>query len=81
MGQYHTLDVELGQPFTIEKDCWDWLHLERLQDACDPGKKAEVAGVVMQEGLAHVCLVTTMTTVTKLRLERKMPKKSQVYEF
>lgn len=75
MGQYHTLDLELNFPFTVEKECWDPVYLDTLKAACDPGAKADVAAVVMQEGLAHVCLITSSLTITRARLERPMPKK------
>ena len=45
MGQYHTLDLEVGRPCMIEKQCWDFVFMNILNDACDPGKKAEVAVV------------------------------------
>ena len=78
MGQYHTVDIEVGQPITLEKQCWDTISLERLTEASDPAAKADMAAIVMQEGLAHVCLVTSSMTVTRSRIERRMPKKGQV---
>lgn len=75
MGQYHTIDLELGHSFTIEKERWDQIYLDKLDEACDPSAKAEIAAVVMQEGLAHVCLITSSLTVTRSRIERRMPKK------
>ena len=77
MAQFHTVEVELRQKFRLEKSCWDAIHLQRISDACDPTKKADLAVVVMQEGLAHVCLVTPALTLTKARIERPMPKKNQ----
>ena len=78
MGQFHTIDIELNQPITLEKECWDTISIERLDESSDPAKKAELAAVVMQEGLAHVCLVTSSMTVTRAKIERRMPKKGQV---
>ena len=78
MGQYHTIDLELDRPFTIEKDCWDSIFLSLLDEACNPTKKAELAAVVMQEGLANVCLITSSMTVVKAKIERRIPSKSQV---
>lgn len=78
MGQFHTVEVELHQKFRLEKACWDAIHLQRISDASDPMKKADLAVVVMQEGLANVCLVTPALTLTKARIERPMPKKNQV---
>jgi protein pelota len=39
MGQYHTLELEMNRKFTLEKDCWDTICLERLQLACDIASK------------------------------------------
>eukprot|EP01041_Mallomonas_annulata_P003773 gene3773-7490_t len=77
MGQYHTLELELDHPFWLEKDCWDAIYMDRLKESSDPARKAEVAAIVMQEGLAHICVLTTAMTVTKARIERTMPKKRQ----
>lgn len=32
----------------------------------------------MQEGLANVCLVTSAMTITRAKIERKIPKKDMV---
>jgi protein pelota len=58
----------------------DSLFLQGLDDACDISTRAEVAALVMQEGLAHICLITPAMTVTKLKIERNLPKKRQVQE-
>lgn len=39
IGAYHTLDLELNQVFSIEKDIWDVIHLERIETSSDPSKK------------------------------------------
>ena len=78
LGQYHNMEIELAQSFTIEKDCWDHFYLELLDEVADPSKKSEVAAIVLQEGLCHVCLVTSAMTITRSRIERAMPKKKQV---
>lgn len=73
------MELELNHSFDLEKDCWDTIYLERIQEACNPGAKADIAAVVMQEGLAHVCLITQSMTITKSRIERTFAKKSQVH--
>jgi len=78
LGQYHTLEIEKDHPISIEKPSWDAIYLERIDEAVDPGKLAEIAVVVMQEGLAHLCLVTSAMTITKARIEKNIPKKKQV---
>ena len=43
LGAHHTLTLELHQNFTIEKDCWDQIYLEILEEACNPDRQAELA--------------------------------------
>lgn len=76
MGQYHTLELELGFPYTLEKPEWDQLHLERLRESADTSRKAELVCIVVDEGLCHICLVTSAMTLTKARIERHFPKKN-----
>eukprot|EP00605_Chrysophyceae_sp_TOSAG23-4_P002915 GSChrysophyteH1.ASY1.ANO1.3210.1 assembled CDS len=75
MGQYHTLTLETGRPFTIFKEEWDTVYMSRVEESSDTAAKAEIAAIVMQEGLAHVCLVTPFMTQTRARIERRLPKK------
>jgi len=75
MGAHHTLVLEKNQNFSIEKECWDQVFLEILEEAANPEQQAELAAVVMQTGLAHVCLITGSITVTKGRIETNIPKK------
>lgn len=75
MGQYHTIDIELNTKFTLWKFCWDSISAERLEVACDPAKKADLIGLVMQPGLAYLCLITDSMTVVKSKIEVNIPKK------
>ncbi|XP_071944985.1 protein pelota homolog isoform X1 [Antedon mediterranea] len=75
MGAYHTLDLELNRKFTLAKECWDIIALERIEMACDVAQSADVAAVILQEGLAHVCLVTSSMTVIRAKLEQNIPRK------
>jgi protein pelota len=75
MGAHHTLTLEIGRNFTIEKECWDQIFLDRIEEACNPDLAAEIAAIVMQPGLAHLCLVTGSITVTKARIDITIPKK------
>ena len=49
LGAHHTLEIELQRPFTVTKEHWDSVALERIQSACDPGAAADVAAVIMSE--------------------------------
>ncbi len=75
VGAYHTLDLELNQNFSIYKEHWDTIHLDRISLASDPVKMAEVAAVVLVPGLANVCLITPYMTVTRARIEMNIPRK------
>ncbi|XP_014769545.1 protein pelota homolog [Octopus bimaculoides] len=74
MGAYHTLDLELNRKFTLEKH-WDSITLERIDTACDPAQNADLAAIVMQEGLGHLCLVTSSMTLVKAKIETNIPRK------
>jgi protein pelota len=75
MGSHHTLTLELNQNFSIEKECWDTVYLDLIEEAVNPDRQAEIAAVVMHMGLAHVCLVTGALTITKARIDVNIPKK------
>lgn len=75
MGAYHTLDLQMNQKFTLTKEHWDSIALDRVDIACDPTRTADVAAIIMQEGLAHVCAVTSLMTITRARIEMHIPRK------
>ena len=45
------------------------------EQACDAAQKADVAAVVMQEGLANVVLVTPAMTLLRAKVEVTIPRK------
>lgn len=75
IGAFHTLELELHRPFVLRKDVWDALALDGLHRASDPSASADLAVVLMQEGLAHVFLVGKSVTVTRSRIETSIPRK------
>lgn len=83
IGQFHTLDLELNRNFTIEKVVegvdggagWDSVARTQLTEALDPNKSTEAVAVVMQEGLANICFLTSHQTVLKQKVEVSVPRK------
>ncbi|KAI9094654.1 hypothetical protein DFS34DRAFT_628608 [Phlyctochytrium arcticum] len=75
MGAYHTIDLELNRNFTLLKPEWDVISLERIDDACNVAARAEIAAVVLQEGLANICLMTQNMTIVRQRIETNIPRK------
>jgi len=75
MGAYHTIDLELNRKFTLQKAHWDSVHLDRIEQACDPSNHADIAAIIMQEGLAHICLVTSSMTIVRAKIDVPVPRK------
>ncbi|KJH48663.1 putative translation factor pelota [Dictyocaulus viviparus] len=75
LGAYHTLDLEPNRKFTLEKTEWDTIDLERLDTALDPVAQADVAAVILHEGLAHVCLLTPAMTLVRAKIHIQIPRK------
>jgi protein pelota len=77
LGQYHTVELGLSRPVTIWKSNWDSMHLERIQSAANPAARAEVAAILMQDGLCHLLLITANMMVSVGKIEQNMPRKRQ----
>ncbi|KAI1711768.1 eRF1 domain 1 domain-containing protein [Ditylenchus destructor] len=75
LGAYHTLDLELNRPFTLEKPCWDTMDLHRLELCADLSNTADVAAVIMHEGFANLCLLSSSMTVTKAKIDMQIARK------
>ncbi|CAL5227732.1 g10747 [Coccomyxa viridis] len=75
LGAYHTVELEPQRPFTLEKQAWDAIDIERIRQSTDPALSADLAAVLITEGLAHVCLVGSSTTVQKAKIESSIPRK------
>jgi len=75
MGAYHTIDIEANRKFTLVKEEWDTVALERLELAIDPAKSADVAAVVMQEGLANLMLISGSLTLSRAKIDISVPRK------
>lgn len=75
MGAYHTLDLELNRKFKLQKHEWDTIALERVDMACDVTQSADLGAVIMQEGLAYVCLITSSMTLVRSKIDVNIPRK------
>ncbi len=75
MGAYHTLDLELNRKFTLIKPEWDSISLERIEMACDVTQHADLGAVIMQEGLAHICLIQSSMTLVRSKIDVNIPRK------
>jgi len=75
LGAYHTLELEPHRAFTISKDEWDGLDIDRINQSTNPAASAELAVVMITEGYAIVCLVGRNCTVVKSKVESSIPRK------
>lgn len=75
IGAFHTLEIEQHRPFVLRKVVWDSLAREVLRQASDPSASADLAVVLMQEGLAHILLIGKSVTITRSRIETSIPRK------
>lgn len=77
VGAFHTLELQPHRAFTLTKQLWDSVYMQRLQLALNPAADADVAAIVMQEGLAHLLLVSRSLTITRARVETQIPRKGK----
>lgn len=77
LGSYHTVELEPHRAFTLGKQFWDAEYLRQLNTALNPHTDADLAAVVMHEGLAHVLLLSHSLTLTRARVETSIPRKGK----
>lgn len=83
LGSAHTLQLEVGRAFTVIKLCWDSVALEKLDEASGDGAAApaELAAVLLQPGLATVCIVSNGMSVVKARVEAHIPRRGNAFQL
>ena len=47
LGAYHTVELEPQRPFTLEKQAWDAIDIERIRQSTDPALSADLAAVLI----------------------------------
>lgn len=65
----------MNRKFIITKPEWDSVSLDRVDAACDVTQSADVAAVIMQEGIAHICLITSNMTIVRSKIDMAIPRK------
>ncbi|KAK4098866.1 hypothetical protein N658DRAFT_430970 [Parathielavia hyrcaniae] len=81
IGQHHTITLKYEKAdikFTIWKSAgWDTVALQSLKEALSEDRPEAIAAVIMQEGLANICLITENRTILKQRIESAIPKRRE----
>lgn len=76
-GQYHAVDLELNRNFVLwKKNGWDSVAVQTLRTALSHDRGDAIAAIVMDEGVAHICLVTNYQTHLIERVTRKSKAKN-----
>lgn len=77
LGSHHTLDIDFYKPVTIEKDLWCEIDIERMKESVNIDKSADVGCILMQDGLAHICLIKNKITIVKSKIEKNISRKGR----
>lgn len=74
-GKFISYTISYAFAFTLIKKNFDDYARNILKQACSPEAKADTAAIVLQEGVAHVCVLTASSTILKQKIEYSLPKK------
>ncbi|CAR30871.1 hypothetical protein ZYGR_0P01730 [Zygosaccharomyces rouxii] len=77
VGVFFSTNIDYTYPITIIKYDFNAYHKKLLKEATQPASRADTAAVVLQEGLAHVCVLTASSTILKQKVEYTLPKKKR----
>ncbi|KAG0656954.1 hypothetical protein C6P45_002539 [Maudiozyma exigua] len=75
IGKFLSFSIHYTHPMTIYKHNLNKYAKRLLQDAENAMNKSEIGAVVLQEGIAHVCLLTSSSTIMKQKIAVTLPKK------
>ncbi|CDH11632.1 probable protein DOM34 [Zygosaccharomyces bailii ISA1307] len=77
VGMFFSVNVDYTYPITIIKYDFDHYCQKLLKESIQPATRADTAAVALQEGIAHVCVMTSSSTVLKQKIEYSLPKKKK----
>lgn len=77
IGKFFSFTVNYTYPFTIIKRDFNKYSQKLLDESSQTDAKADTGAVVLQEGIAHVCLLTNSSTILKQKIEYSLPKKKR----
>ncbi|QLG71374.1 hypothetical protein HG535_0B04160 [Zygotorulaspora mrakii] len=81
VGKFFSFTVNYSYPFTIIKHDHNRYTQKLLDEAVNTEAKADTAAVVLEEGIAHVCLLTPSSTLLKQKIEYSLPKKKRATDI
>lgn len=75
LGAFHTIELNLNRSFTITKTEWTSVDRERMREALDPHRSANIAAICIREGIAQFCLIGPSQTSLLSKVELSIPRK------
>ncbi|MCQ2817214.1 MAG: mRNA surveillance protein pelota [archaeon] len=75
IGQYQTCEITKHSFFSLYKKFWDDVSIDTLKAATDTKITADVASVIMEEGVAHLFYITKNMTTLQGKVTQNIPKK------
>ena len=77
MGARHTFEIRKYFSFTLEKECWDEIYIEKLREIVRSSETSDLYAIVLQEGLANICMIRNSMCFVKSRIEKLIPNKGR----
>ena len=77
MGARHTIDIRKYYSITLEKDCWDAIYIDKLREIVKSSETSDLYAIVLQEGLANICIIRNSMCFVKSRIEKLIPGKGR----
>jgi len=69
------MDVKAPMKITLIKKVFDSMHVRKLKEAASETQGGSILAITMEEGIAHIFLVTKATTKLKSKIEKHISKK------
>ncbi|CAH02968.1 uncharacterized protein KLLA0_A08646g [Kluyveromyces lactis] len=77
VGKFFSFTIDFSYPFTLIKDDYNSYVDNLVKQACNIEGRSDMAAVVLQEGISHICLINSFSTVLKHKIEYSIPKKKR----
>ena len=81
LGKFLSFSIVYSHPLTIYKHHFNKYAEKLLKEACEMENKSDTAAVVLQEGISHVCLLTSSSTIMKQKVQFTLPKKKSATDI
>lgn len=81
VGKFFSFTIDFQYPFTLIKDDYNSYVDKLIRESCNIEGRSNMAAVVLQEGISHICLINSFSTVLKHKIEYSIPKKKRATDI